>query len=52
MIYSYLLLSINNMFQNYYVYSQQPTSLMEFRCNFYLKLVYTFKLGHFNSFDL
>ena len=31
------------MFYNYYVYSQQPTCLMEFRCNFNLMPVNTFK---------
>jgi len=40
----YLLLSIKNMFSNYNVYSQQPTCLMEFECNFHFMPLYIFKL--------
>jgi len=35
--------SIKNMFYNY-VYNQQPSHLMEFRCNFHLMPIYTLKL--------
>jgi len=30
-----------------YVYSQQPSYLMEFKCNFHLSLVHTFELVAF-----
>jgi len=35
------------MFYAYYVYSQQPACLMEFRCNLDFMTVYTFKLVTF-----
>jgi len=41
---------IKNMFYNH-VYSQQPSYLMEFKCNFHLMPVFTFKLVAFCSYD-
>ena len=34
-----------------YVYSQQPSYLMEFKCNFHFMPVYTFKLVAFYNYD-
>jgi len=39
-----------NVFYNY-VYSQQPSYLMEFKCSFHFMLVYTFKLVALYSYD-
>jgi len=34
-----------------YVYSQQPSYLMEFKCTFHFMPVYTFKLVAFYNYD-
>jgi len=35
-----------------YVYGQQPSYLMEFKCNFDFMPVYTSYLRHSNSYDI
>jgi len=42
---------MKNMFYNY-VYSQQPSYLIEFKCNIiHFMPIYTLKLWHSNSYD-